>query len=36
MKLRDLIKRHEGLRLKPYRCSADKLTIGYGGGAYFS
>jgi lysozyme len=21
---------HEGLRLKPYRCTADKLTIGYG------
>jgi lysozyme len=26
----DLLKKHEGLRLKPYRCSADKLTIGYG------
>jgi len=24
------IKRHEGLRLKPYRCTANKLTIGYG------
>ena len=24
------LKRHEGLRLKPYRCSAGKLTIGYG------
>ena len=24
------IKRHEGLRLKPYKCTADKLTIGYG------
>lgn len=24
------IKRHEGLRLKPYKCSAGKLTIGYG------
>lgn len=24
------IKRHEGLRLKPYRCTAGKLTIGYG------
>lgn len=24
------IKRHEGLRLKPYKCPADKLTIGYG------
>jgi lysozyme len=26
----DLIKKHEGLRLKPYRCPAGKLTIGYG------
>lgn len=26
----DLIKRHEGLRLKPYRDSVGKLTIGYG------
>lgn len=24
------LKRHEGLRLKPYRCTAGKLTIGYG------
>ncbi len=24
------IKRHEGLRLHPYRCTAGKLTIGYG------
>ncbi|MBL4774465.1 MAG: glycoside hydrolase family protein [Mariprofundus sp.] len=24
------IKKHEGLKLKPYRCTADKLTIGYG------
>ena len=24
------IKEHEGLRLKPYKCSAGKLTIGYG------
>jgi len=24
------VKRHEGLRLKPYRCTANKLTIGYG------
>ena len=24
------IKRHEGLRLHPYRCSAGRLTIGYG------
>ena len=24
------IKANEGLRLKPYRCTADKLTIGYG------
>ncbi len=26
----DDIKRDEGLRLKPYRCSAGRLTIGYG------
>lgn len=26
----DMIKEHEGLRLKPYRCTADKLSIGYG------
>lgn len=25
-----LLKKHEGLRLKPYKCSAGKLTIGYG------
>jgi len=25
-----LIKQHEGLKLKPYKCSAGKLTIGYG------
>ena len=24
------LKRHEGFRTKPYRCSAGKLTIGYG------
>lgn len=24
------LKRHEGFRSKPYRCSAGKLTIGYG------
>ncbi|MDY0127369.1 MAG: hypothetical protein RBR69_04500 [Candidatus Cloacimonadaceae bacterium] len=33
-KLMDRIKeqlvRHEGLRLKPYRCTAGKLTIGIG------
>ena len=22
--------RQEGLRLKPYKCTGDKLTIGYG------
>lgn len=27
---RKLIKEHEGLRLKPYECTAGKLTIGYG------
>jgi lysozyme len=26
----DQLKRHEGLRLKPYHCPAGKLTIGYG------
>lgn len=26
----DLIKKHEGLRLMPYKCTAGKLTIGYG------
>jgi lysozyme len=26
----DIIKKYEGLRLKPYRCPAGKLTIGYG------
>jgi len=29
-KLVHTIKQHEGLSLKPYRCSAGKLTIGYG------
>jgi lysozyme len=28
--LKEQLKRHEGLRLKPYRCPAGKLTIGYG------
>lgn len=28
--LKDLIIRHEGLRLKPYPCPAGKLTIGVG------
>jgi lysozyme len=28
--IRDLLIRHEGLRLKAYRCSAGKLTIGCG------
>ena len=26
----DMLKKHEGLMLKPYRCTAGKLTIGYG------
>lgn len=30
MSLLEQLKRHEGLRLKPYRCTAGKLTIGYG------
>ena len=25
-----LIKKHEGLRLEPYKCTAGKITIGYG------
>ncbi len=29
-RLNELIKKHEGLRLKPYQCTADKTTIGYG------
>jgi len=28
--MKEMIMRHEGLRLTPYRCSAGKLTIGYG------
>lgn len=30
MTVKELIKKHEGLRLKPYRCTSGKLTIGYG------
>ena len=30
MKAADLIRIHEGLRLKTYTCTAGKLTIGYG------
>lgn len=30
MNLRDQIKRDEGLRLKPYRDTVGKLTVGYG------
>lgn len=29
-KLEQLLIRHEGLRLKPYRCSAGRLTVGVG------
>lgn len=29
-KIIDQIKAHEGLRLKPYKCPAGKLTIGFG------
>lgn len=25
-----MLQRHEGLRLKPYECTAGKITIGYG------
>lgn len=30
MTIKDLIKKHEGLRLHPYKCTAGKLTIGWG------
>ena len=26
----ELIRKHEGLRLEPYKCTAEKTTIGYG------
>jgi len=29
-KVKDQLLRHEGLKLKPYRCTAGKLTIGVG------
>lgn len=29
-KVKERLRKEEGLRLKPYRCSAKKLTIGYG------
>lgn len=29
-RMADMIKRHEGLRLTPYQCSAGDTTIGYG------
>lgn len=30
MNIRELLKKHEGLRLRVYRCPAGKQTIGYG------
>ncbi len=30
MNIIDQLKRHEGLRLKSYTCSANKVTVGYG------
>ena len=30
MELTDLIKQHEGFRDRPYKCSAGKITIGWG------
>jgi len=30
VKVKEQLIRHEGLRLKPYRCTAGKLTIGVG------
>ena len=29
-KVKEQLKRHEGLELKPYMCTGGKLTIGYG------
>lgn len=29
-RIKEQLVRHESLRLKPYRCTAGKLTIGYG------
>lgn len=29
-RLKELLIKHEGIRLRPYRCSAGKLTIGIG------
>ncbi|MCP5003036.1 MAG: lysozyme [Planctomycetes bacterium] len=29
-KIQKLVADHEGLRLKPYKCTAGKITIGYG------
>jgi len=29
-RIKEQLVRHEGLRLKPYHCTAGKLTIGYG------
>ena len=29
-RLKDMLIRHEGLKLKPYLCTAGKLTIGVG------
>lgn len=28
--IKDLLKKHEGCVLFPYKCTADKITIGYG------
>lgn len=28
--LRSMIKKHEGMRLKPYKCTSGKLSIGFG------
>ncbi len=29
-RLKEVLMRHEGLSLKPYKCTSGKLTIGYG------
>ena len=28
--IKEMVKRHEGYRLEPYRCTENKLTGGYG------
>ena len=30
LRLREMLKLHEGLRLRPYQCTAGRWTVGYG------